>query len=62
VKILEIRKRTDGKQLNTNSQVASQGPQLPDGVPAMLFPLSRCGEWDLALPLELALVWRCWVF
>jgi len=31
------------------------GPHLPDGVPAMLFPLSRCGERDLALALELAL-------
>jgi len=31
------------------------GPHLPDGVPAMLFALSRCGERDVTLALELAL-------
>ena len=30
-------------------------PHLPDGVPAMLFALSRCGERDVTLALELAL-------
>ena len=31
------------------------GPHLPDGVPAMLFALRRCGERDVTLSLELAL-------
>lgn len=31
------------------------GPHLPDGIPAMLFALSRCGERDVTLALELAL-------
>lgn len=31
------------------------GPHLPDGVPAMLFTLSCCGEGDLVLALELVL-------
>ena len=30
-------------------------PHLPDGVPAMLFALSRCGERDVTLALELDL-------
>ena len=31
------------------------GPHLPEDLPAKLFALSRCGESDLALALELAL-------